>query len=119
MPKLSACYVSGVVKMPAPIDNFNQFIILLEEQGELSRIAAEVDPLQEIAAITNLVCKSAGSGTALLFQQTRAACFPVATNLFGSRRRVCLALGVDRLDQLTERLALLLEQVKKPQFTEL
>ncbi|QEM70028.1 UbiD family decarboxylase [Geobacter sp. FeAm09] len=94
--------------MTAPIQNLHQFLALLEEQGELSRIEAEADPILEIAAITDRICKEPAGGRALLFQRPKGSSLPVATNLFGSLRRVCLALGVDRLDRLTERMAALL-----------
>jgi 4-hydroxy-3-polyprenylbenzoate decarboxylase len=97
--------------MTAPIHNLHQFIFLLETQGELSRIRVETDPLLEIAAITDRVCKQPDGGRALLFERPTGSGFPVATNLFGSLRRVCLALGVDSLDRLTERMAALLALV--------
>lgn len=105
--------------MPTPIDTLNQFISLLEEQGELARIAVEADPLLEIAAVTDRVCKRPGGGQALLFQQPGDSRFALATNLFGSQRRVCLALGVDNLDRLTERMAQLLNSIERPRFEEL
>ncbi|GFE62051.1 UbiD family decarboxylase [Geobacter sp. AOG2] len=97
--------------MTAPIHNLRQFLALLEERGELSRIRVEADPVLEIAAITDRVCKQPDGGRALLFLRPKGSSFPVATNLFGSLRRVCLALGVDRLDLLTERMAALLAPV--------
>lgn len=100
--------------MGALNSSLQQFITLLEEQGELARITAEVDPVQEIAAITDRVCKMSSGGKALLFEKPAGSVFPVATNLFGSIRRVCLALGVDRLEQLTERLEALLGQITEP-----
>lgn len=99
---------AGIVEMTAPIHNLHQFISLLEEQGELSRIRVEAGPILEIAAITDRVCKQPDGGRALLFEKPTGKSFPVATNLFGSLRRVCLALGVDSLDRLTERMTALL-----------
>ncbi len=48
---------------------------------------------QEIAAITDRVCKSTGGGQALLFESVRESRYPVVTNLFGSARRAALAWG--------------------------
>lgn len=93
------------------IKDLHQFISLLEHEGELSRIRAKADPILEIAAITGRVCKEPGGGRALLFERPAGSGFPVATNLFGSPRRVCLALGTDRLDRLTERMADLLARI--------
>jgi 4-hydroxy-3-polyprenylbenzoate decarboxylase len=99
--------------MTAPIQSLRQFLALLEEQGELTCIEAETDPILEIAAITDRVCKQTAGGRALLFQCPKGSGFPVTTNLFGSLRRVGLALGVDHLDQLTERMTALLAPLRE------
>jgi len=91
--------------------DLQNFIATLESENELSRIVAVVDPVLEIAAITDLVCKSPHGGRALLFENPTGSDFRVATNLFGSVRRVCLALGIDHPDRLTERMSALLEQI--------
>src|SRR6185369_15718966 len=96
------------------INDLHQFMTLLESRGELARIGVETDPIQEIAAITDRVCKSPAGGKALLFERPQGARFPVVTNLFGSLSRVCLALGVDHLDLLTERVSFLLNRISSP-----
>jgi len=96
-----------------------QFISQLETGGDLSRITVPVDPVLEIAAITNRVCKGSDGGTALLFEHPAGSRFPVATNLFGSRERICLALGVTNLDELTGRLSALLDLIPEPDITPL
>ena len=93
------------------LNDLHQFIATLATNHELSRIAVEVDPLLEIAAITDRVCKQPNGGTALLFEQPTGSDFPVATNLFGSRQRVCHALGVSNLNELTVRLSALLDRI--------
>src|ERR1039457_2823157 len=93
------------------INNLQSYISLLEQHNEITRITVPVDPLLEIAAITNRVCKQPDGGRALLFEQPKGSDFPVATNLFGSLRRACLALGVEDLDQLTVKMTALLEQI--------
>ena len=104
---------------PMSPNDLHQFITLLESCGELVRIRVETDPLLEIAAITDRVCKKPDGGRALLFEQPRGSRFRLATNLFGSRRRVELALGAERLDLLTERMSLLLAQIPAPAFDRL
>lgn len=96
-----------------------QFISQLETDGALSRISVPVDPLQEIAAITGRICKEPSGGKALLFELPAGSPFPVATNLFGSRERVCRALGVTDLGELTDRLRDLLGLIPEPDFTNL
>jgi 4-hydroxy-3-polyprenylbenzoate decarboxylase len=97
------------------LQDLQQLITLLESRDELTRITVETDPCLEIAAITNRVCKQPGGGRALLFENPRGSRFPVATNLFGSPARTCLALGVDNLDCLTTRMATLLGRIAAPQ----
>lgn len=80
---------------------FREFIGLLETSGELHSVATEVAPELEIAAITDRVCKSQRN-RALLFESVRGSSFRVATNLFGSERRMALALGVEGLAHLTD-----------------
>lgn len=85
----------------------------------MSSVLPETDPILEIAAITDRVCKQPDGGKALLFEKPSGAGFRVATNLFGSERRVCLALGVDNLDLLTERLSALLDRIPEDGFEQL
>ncbi|HPX60959.1 MAG TPA: UbiD family decarboxylase [Deltaproteobacteria bacterium] len=96
--------------------SLHKYVDHLEAQKELVRVAVEADPVLEIAAITDLVCKQPGGGKALLFEHPSGLSFPVATNLFGSIKRVCLALGIDSLDQLTERMSALLGHIPHSNF---
>jgi 4-hydroxy-3-polyprenylbenzoate decarboxylase len=91
-----------------PFLDLRHFISRLDSIGELSRISVTVDPLLEIAAITDRICKRPQGGEALLFEHPAGSRFRVATNLFGSPERVRQALGVAELDDLTLRLLALL-----------
>ncbi|HEV7219662.1 MAG: menaquinone biosynthesis decarboxylase [Candidatus Acidiferrales bacterium] len=77
------------------------FLARLEREGELKRITAEVDPVLEITEITNRVTKA--GGPALLFERPKGSSVPVVINLLGSERRVNLALEVDDIDQVANR----------------
>ena len=90
------------------MQDLHTFLAHLEEAGHLHRVAVETDPVLEIAAITDRVCKLPEGGTALLFERVRGSRFPLATNLFGSNRRVCAALGVNDLAELAGRMEELL-----------
>lgn len=79
--------------------NQQQFINELEKAGELIRIKTYVDPKLEIAEITDRISKEPGGGKALLFENTGYD-FPVLMNAYGSERRMCLALGVEKLDDI-------------------
>ncbi len=97
-----------------PFQTLREFIDALDREGELVRIARPVDVRLEVTEIADRCMKSPGGGPALLFEAPRlpdgsTADHPVAINLFGSRRRMAMSLGVDELDQIGERIRNLLE----------
>ncbi len=84
-------------------DDLREWIKTLEKHGELKRIRAEVSPDLEITEITDRVSKA--GGPALLFENVKGhPGHKVLINQFGSERRMALALGVDRLDEIAERI---------------
>jgi 4-hydroxy-3-polyprenylbenzoate decarboxylase len=80
--------------------DLNDFLADLEKRSLLARVAEAVSPDLEIAAVTDRACKSPSGGPALLFEHPAGFDVPVATNVFGSMERMCLALGVTTLDDL-------------------
>ncbi|WP_109485301.1 UbiD family decarboxylase [Occallatibacter savannae] len=124
-------------------EDLRDWIRALEKSGELKRISAEVSPELEITEITDRVSKIgkartadpstapslrkgsaqddnrkqwkyAAGGPALLFEKVKG--FPghkVLMNQFGSERRMAMALGVERLDEIAERITGLMN-VKAP-----
>lgn len=84
--------------------NLGEFINTLAQAGELTRIAEPMDPVLGISRRTDEESKRPGGGKALLFTNVTGSVFPVATNLFGSMRRICMALGVQKLDDLADRI---------------
>lgn len=93
--------------------NLRDFITILENSGELLRIKEFVDPVLEIAELTDRQSKSDGGGKALLFENTGTS-FPILTNMMGSERRICMALSVDHLSQIEQRIDSLFHQVTSP-----
>ncbi len=90
--------------------DLREFIAHLEKHGWLRRVSAPVSRDLEIAEITDRVSKSAGGrNVALLFESVRGSEMPVLINAFGSRERMAAALGVERLDELSARVAKLLD----------
>lgn len=80
-------------------EDLNEFIELLDKEGELLRIHESVSSRLEITEITDRVIKA--GGPALLFENVQSPSgHPVATNLFGSMKRMKLALEVESLDDL-------------------
>ena len=71
--------------------DLQQFLDALDRQGELRRIAVEVDPELEITEIATRVVRE--EGPALLFERVRGSPYPLAINILGSSRRIELALG--------------------------
>jgi 4-hydroxy-3-polyprenylbenzoate decarboxylase len=93
--------------------NQQHFIDVLEKAGELVRIKTYVDPKLEIAEITDRISKTPGGGKALLFENTGYP-FPVLMNAYGSEKRMCIALGVQRLDDITKEIESLFHLLSAP-----
>lgn len=94
--------------------DLKEYIELLDSSGELLRIKCFVDPILEIAEITDRQSKLKGGGKALLFENCGCD-FPVLTNMFGSRRRMEMAFGVESLDEPAERIDRLFATFMAPQ----
>ena len=89
------------------------FIEKLERADELIRIGTPVSSELEIAEITDRMVKSEGGGKALLFEHTDKD-FAVVTNIYGSERRMAMALGVEHLTDISARLDNLIGTVTSP-----
>src|SRR2546428_8301905 len=95
------------------LDNLRAFIDAIERAGELRQVARPVSVDKEVTEIADRCMKSPGGGPALLFRHPTLlhggpSRYPVAVNLFGSARRMALALGVECLDDIGKRIATLL-----------
>jgi 4-hydroxy-3-polyprenylbenzoate decarboxylase len=94
-------------------DDLRQWIAALDRAGELKKVRAEVDPVLEITEITDRVSKS--GGPALLFQNIKGhSGQQVLINQFGSARRMNMALDVNSLDEVADRIRAFMD-VKSPQ----
>lgn len=99
-------------------DDLRDWIKTLEKAGELKRIHEKVSPDLEITEITDRVAKIgarakgvktkgkyAPGGPALLFENIKG--YPgqkVLIHQFGSERRMAMALGVENLEEIAERI---------------
>lgn len=72
--------------------NLRTFLETLQKEKLLIEIEAEVDPYLELAEIHRRVIDQ--EGPAILFKRVKGSPFPVVTNLFGTRHRVDLAVGL-------------------------
>ena len=88
------------------------------EQGELKRIAVEVDPVLEITEIADREMKSPNGGKALLFEKCKGSQFPLLINAYGSTKRMALALGVDDVEDIARELEGLLRAKPPTSFKE-
>jgi 4-hydroxy-3-polyprenylbenzoate decarboxylase len=91
----------------APPRDLREWIALLEREGELVRLSAEVDPHLEVTEIVDRIVKA--GGPALLFEHPKGSSHPLLINQFGTERRMCLAFGADSLDDVGRRLGDVLE----------
>src|SRR3989454_868286 len=87
--------------------DLRDWIALLEHEGELVRVEAEVDPDLEVTEIVDRTVKV--GGPALLFERPKGAGHPLLINQFGTERRMCLAFGVERLDDVARKVSDVLE----------
>jgi len=106
-------------------NDLRDWITALDRAGELKRIRSEVDPVLEITEIADRVSKGAAKkygrpgGPALLFENVKGANgIPVLINQFGSERRMQMALGVEKLDEIAERIRQLLNMKSPEGFLE-
>ena len=91
--------------------DLRSFIASLEKQNDLVRIKEPVSANQEINAIQHRVLPA--DGPALLFEQVEGSRYRVATNLFGTARRVEEAMGIHPA-ALGEKIAGLAERLMPP-----
>jgi 4-hydroxy-3-polyprenylbenzoate decarboxylase len=96
------------------LDTLREFLQAIEGTGELVRVTHPVAARLELCEIADRVMKQPGGGKALLFEHVvldggGRSPHPVGINLFGSMRRMSLALGVERLDEIGERITGLLD----------
>ena len=100
--------------------DLREWIAALDSAGELKKIRTEADPILEIAEIADRVSKSrspryGAGGPALLFQNVKGhPGSQLLINQFGSARRMNLALEVDSLNEVAERIRGFMD-VKSPQ----
>ena len=92
--------------------DLRDFIGALEKAGELKRISFEVDPVLEITGFADRAVKR--GGPALLFENPKGSKVPALLNAFASMRRMEIALEVDSVEEIAQRIAGYLE-MRMPQ----
>jgi len=95
-------------------NNLTSFLDDLERAGELVRVREPVAARLEITELADRMMKSPGGGKAMLFERPllddgSVSAIPVAINLFGSWKRMSMALGVEDVREHADRIAELLQ----------
>ncbi len=95
--------------------DLREFIAALEKQDELRHVRAPVSPVLEMTEICDRVLRQ--GGPAIVFDQPRGFDMPVLGNLFGTPKRVALAMGRESTDELREvgKLLAFLKEPEPPQ----
>lgn len=95
-------------------NDLREYISALEKKGLLKRVSTEVDTNLEVAEIMDRLVQS--GGPAILFEKVKGSDVTVLGNLFGTRERVALGLGVTEEEflQIGEFIAIL-QRPKPPE----
>ncbi|MFT6849399.1 MAG: 4-hydroxy-3-polyprenylbenzoate decarboxylase [Sphingobacteriales bacterium] len=92
-------------------ENLGKFIQAIEEDGELKRVSTLVSPNLEITEITDRISKE--YGPALLFENNGTD-FPLLINSMGNYKRMCMALGVKDMDEVSQEIEGLFKMISGP-----
>lgn len=92
-------------------NTIDEFIKKLESENELIRVKEFVSPKLEMAEINDRIVKN--NGKAILFENTGTD-FPVLLNMMGSEKRIAMALNVNNLDELGDRIKAIFDIMSSP-----
>jgi 4-hydroxy-3-polyprenylbenzoate decarboxylase len=87
--------------------DLREFVRALEKNDELKRIPFEVDPRLEITEFADRAVKQ--GGPALLFERPTGFKIPVLVNAFASMRKMEIALEVQSVEEVAQRIVEFLE----------
>jgi len=82
--------------------DLREFINKLESAGELKRVTVPLSPELEITEVADRAIKS--NGPALIIENPTGYDIPVLINAFGSKKRMAMALGVEDIDEIANRI---------------
>src|SRR3954469_1961891 len=85
-----------------PYSDLKEFLAALSAAGELHRVGVPVDPTLELSEIVTRTVRA--QGPALLFERPTRGDMPLAINLFGTRRRMAMALGISDVNEIGARI---------------
>ncbi|MBU1013832.1 MAG: UbiD family decarboxylase, partial [Bacteroidetes bacterium] len=82
--------------------DMQEFISFLEKSGELKKVKIEVDSDLEITEIADRIVKK--GGPAVLFENVKGSKYPLLINMFGTKKRMCMSLGVEKIEEISDRI---------------
>ncbi len=86
-----------------PLESLRDFVDVLEQKGELTRVRALVDPELEVAEIMRRFMYDKDR-PAVLFENVKGYTVPILGNTFGSNERLRIALEEDDFSQIGNRI---------------
>jgi len=95
--------------------NLAEFVKKLEESGELVRITEPINADLEVTAVADRMMKTTGGGKAMLFEnvvrvgESEPCGIPLLINMYGSKKRMAWALGVEDVEEISGRIKKLLK----------
>lgn len=96
--------------------NLRSFLAQLRQENDLVEIEAEVDPYLELAEVHRRVIEAGGE--ALLFKNVKGSRYQVATNLFGTVKRIELGFS-KKPQELVKKAVEMVEVLLPPQIGKL
>jgi UbiD family decarboxylase len=97
----------------SPCRTFRELLDRVERDEDLVRVPGEVDLRFEVSALSRAA--SDAGNPALLIEHPKGATMPIAVNVYGTRRRIALALGSDErtmIEDNREKLRLPVERLQ-------
>src|SRR5262245_40298555 len=91
------------------VQDLREYLALLESHGQVVCVDREVDPAWEIGLIGRELMDR--QGPVAVFRNVKGATLPVVINLFGSRERAALALGIAERDLIQHWLGALTQPI--------
>ena len=92
--------------------DLRHFLAALEQSGDLIRLREPVSARLEMTAVGDFTLRR--GGPALLFERPDGYKIPALTNLFGTTRRVALAMGATEVSELRD-IGAVLANLKEPE----
>jgi 4-hydroxy-3-polyprenylbenzoate decarboxylase len=89
------------------------FIANLKDKGELIEVYSFVNPDLEIAEYTDRIAKTNQGGKAILFYDTGTD-FPVLTNMMGSDKRMSMALRINSINAVGDKVKEIMNVLLNP-----